>query len=49
MYDFESLNRLLKAAGFNEVTRCEAGMGRVPDIDFLDIHREQSLFVEAVR
>ena len=49
MYDFESLSRLLTAAGFKEVIRCEAGVGRVPDLDFLDIHREQSLYVEAVR
>jgi SAM-dependent methyltransferase len=49
MYDFHSLSRLLMAAGFKEVAHCEAGVGRVPDLDFLDIHREQSLYVEAVR
>jgi len=49
MYDFESLSRPLAVAGFKEITRCEGGVGRVPDLDFLDIHREQSLFVEAVR
>lgn len=46
MYDYESLSDLLHTAGFTVVRRCEPGHGEVPAIEFLDIHRHFSLFVE---
>lgn len=47
MYDYESLSNLLYTAGFSTVERCAPAQGKVPDIDYLDIHRTGSLFVEA--
>lgn len=47
MYDYESLSDILRSAGFLEISRCEAGSGRTPDIEELDLHKESSLFVEA--
>lgn len=47
MYDYDSLSDILHNAGFSNVERCEAGEGKVPDIEYLDIHRIGSLFVEA--
>lgn len=47
MYDFASLAEIMKVAGFNNIRQCVATEGNLPDIDFLDIHKENSLFVEA--
>lgn len=47
MYDFASLRALLLNAGFQSVVLCKPAEGKVPGIDFLDIHRTGSLFVEA--
>ncbi|MCX5705633.1 MAG: methyltransferase domain-containing protein [Candidatus Omnitrophica bacterium] len=48
MYDFDSLSDLLKKAGFTKIERCRPGVGKVPDLDFLDLYyREHSLYVEA--
>lgn len=47
MYDYESLSALLCAAGFSIIQRCEPAHGKVPDIEYLDIHKIGSLFVEA--
>ncbi len=47
MYDYDSLSAILNELGFSIVRRCQPGRGRVPDIDYLDIHRLGSLFVEA--
>ncbi|MDO9318875.1 MAG: methyltransferase domain-containing protein [Gammaproteobacteria bacterium] len=49
MYDFEMIQSVLEEAGFSSVTRCEYQKGRTPDIDFLDIYPDVSLFVEAVK
>ena len=46
MYDFESLKDILHAVGFSIVQRCQPGEGRLPDIEYLDIHRIGSLFIE---
>jgi SAM-dependent methyltransferase len=46
MYDYVSLSELLHTAGFARVQLCEPGAGQVPDIEYLDIHRDVSLFVE---
>jgi len=48
-YDFESLSRRLKIAGFNEVKRCEPCEGETPDLELLDegeLHPD-SLYLEA--
>lgn len=47
MYDFESLELLLKNVGFRNIRRCEFRQGKVPDLDVLDNHEEFSLYVEA--
>jgi ubiquinone/menaquinone biosynthesis C-methylase UbiE len=48
MYDFESLSDILSKAGFKRIERCEAGQGKVPDLDFLEVYyRDHSLYVEA--
>ncbi|MFH1504775.1 MAG: methyltransferase domain-containing protein [Candidatus Omnitrophota bacterium] len=47
MWTYESLSNILREAGFTDIRNCQPGSGRVPDIDFLDIHRDSSLFVEA--
>lgn len=46
-YNFEILSELLKKVGFKEIIRQEYQKGECPDIDFLDIYPDQSLFVEA--
>ena len=47
MYDFESLSDLLRRAGFEKIKRCQYKKGYVPDIDQLDAHPAESLYVEA--
>lgn len=47
MYDYESLRELLDVVGFSIINRCEPGKGNVPDIEYLDIHKIGSLFIEA--
>jgi predicted SAM-dependent methyltransferase len=47
MYDFELIKELLEQAGFFNITRCEYQNGETPDIEFLDVYPEVSLFVEA--
>jgi hypothetical protein len=49
MYDFELLNRLLVAAGFTEIKRCERRDGNVPDLMRLENRSEDGLYVEAMR
>jgi predicted SAM-dependent methyltransferase len=49
LYDYELLKRLLEAAGFTEVERCEYRCGKVPDLDKLDNRPEETLFVEAIK
>lgn len=46
MYDYDSLGNLLRTVGFSTIKRCEPTQGRVPDIEYLDIHKNGSLFVE---
>ncbi|MBT3721755.1 MAG: methyltransferase domain-containing protein [Gammaproteobacteria bacterium] len=48
MYDFELIKNVLEDVGFSGVTRCQYQQGRVPDIDFLDVYPDISLFVEAI-
>ncbi|MFC1674336.1 methyltransferase domain-containing protein [Candidatus Omnitrophota bacterium] len=47
MYDYNSLEDMLKLVGFFNIRRCQPASGRTPDLDFLDIHRVNSIFVEA--
>lgn len=47
MYDYDSLKEILESVGFTNIKRCNPGSGEVPDIEFLDIHRENSLYIEA--
>jgi len=47
MYDYESLSKILYEVGFTNVWNCQGGVGKVPDIDFLDVSRDNSLFIEA--
>lgn len=48
MYNFKSLESLLKSVGFVRVYRCEYKKGVCPDIKELD-NRPDSLFVEAIK
>jgi len=48
MYDYDSLRNLLRNAGFSCTYCCKPGKGKVPDIDYLDIHKTGSLFVETL-
>jgi predicted SAM-dependent methyltransferase len=47
MFDFESLNDLLKIAGFEKVEKMNFQVGKVPDIKILDNRPELSLYLEA--
>lgn len=47
MYDYESIKKILNEAGFTKINRYTASKGKVPDIEYLDIHKECSLFIEA--
>jgi predicted SAM-dependent methyltransferase len=47
MYDYELIKDALEKAGFSNVTRCNYQQGSVPDLHFLDVYPEVSLFVEA--
>lgn len=49
MYDFDLLKKVLEESGFVNVIRCEFHKGNVPDIKFLDLYPDVSLFVEAER
>lgn len=45
-YSFLSLKSALEGFGFKNVVRCEYQKGNCPNIDYLDIYPEQSLYVE---
>ena len=47
MYDFDSLATLLRKCGFGVAEKRRFGEGITPDIDRLDSHPEESLYVEA--
>ncbi len=47
MYDWDSLSLILRQAGFSDIRLCEPSKGKVPDIDYLDVHKASSLFIEA--
>lgn len=47
IYDYESISDLLKRAGFSKIKKCNFRQGKVPDIKILDMHPEESLYVEA--
>lgn len=47
LYDFNLLKKFLNEAGFEKVTRCEYQKGNVPDAEKLDVHPNESLYVEA--
>jgi len=49
IYDFNLLKRFLEEAGFDVVVRRQFREGSVPDLEKLDIHAEESLFVEATK
>lgn len=46
MYDFELLSQLCQEAGFLKIERCSFQEGQTPDIEFLDINKDITLFVE---
>lgn len=48
MYNGESMTRLLREAGFTEITKESFRVGKCPDIDRLD-NRPDSLFMEAIK
>lgn len=48
MYNFESLESLLKSVGFSKVSRQDYRQGACPDVEKLD-NRPGSLFVEAIK
>jgi SAM-dependent methyltransferase len=47
MYDYDSLRFILEKTGFTEIKFCEPAQGKTPDIDYLDVHKTTSVFVEA--
>jgi len=47
MYDYELLSTMLHDSGFKYVWRRSYRVGEVPDIDKLDAHPLESLYVEA--
>jgi predicted SAM-dependent methyltransferase len=49
LYDFELLSEALRLAGFAVVERCARGHGRTPDLAALDVHGDDTLFVEALK
>ncbi len=49
MYDRRSLAAALRAAGFVDIVRREAGVGEVPDLATLDVRGDVSLHMEACR
>lgn len=51
MYNFEYFKEMLIAAGFQAdlIVRCEPRQGRVPNINMLDCHEEESIFLEATK
>ncbi|MFQ5507759.1 MAG: methyltransferase domain-containing protein [Leptospirillia bacterium] len=49
MYDFELLERVLREAGFEEITRCEYRQGKTPNLNVLDNRPDETLFVEAIK
>jgi predicted SAM-dependent methyltransferase len=49
-YDFDTLELLLKKAGFSFVERCRFGESRDPRLAIdLDVHKAYSLYVDAVK
>jgi len=49
MYDFELFSKLLSDAGYQNITKCAFGQGRVPNAKQLDNRPADTLFVEAFR
>lgn len=47
MYDHDSLQALLRGAGFVKVQRMSYRRGALPDLDSLDVFPEMSLYLEA--
>lgn len=47
MFDYDSLRYILERVGFSDINLCTPTQGKTPDIDYLDIHKTTSLFVEA--
>ncbi|KKS96080.1 MAG: hypothetical protein UV73_C0012G0108 [Candidatus Gottesmanbacteria bacterium GW2011_GWA2_43_14] len=47
MYDYESLKNILITLGFRKIIRCKPGIGKVPNIKYLDIHKFGSLLIES--
>jgi SAM-dependent methyltransferase len=48
MYNHESMARLMREAGFSDITRVSFGQGICPDISRID-NRPESLFMEAIK
>ncbi len=48
-YNFNMLKRSLENAGFSKIARKEYREGESPDIGFLDLYPEHSLYVEATK
>lgn len=51
MYNFDYLKNMLVVAGFdaNSIKRCEVRQGNVPNLDVLDRHEDESIFLEATK
>lgn len=47
MYDYPSLASLLRSVGFSNIQKRKFREGRVPDLEFLDVFPEMSLYLEA--
>lgn len=48
MYNHESMARLMREAGFSNITRVSFGEGKCPDVGRID-NRPDSLFMEAIK
>ncbi|MFC1993393.1 methyltransferase domain-containing protein [Chloroflexota bacterium] len=49
MYDFNSLQNLMRYAGFRNIEKCSYKDGKTPDIDKLDVKPGETLFIEALK
>lgn len=48
-YNFSYLKGALEEAGFNKVEKMAFQKGKCPDIGYLDVHPEHSLYVEGIK
>ena len=48
-YDFESISYYLKKAGFENINREKLREGKLQDLEKVEVHWEDSIFVEAIK